>query len=520
MFHVMDCIAQEHDLRLVSLAAILCLFACGTALSLIARARASEGRVRAMWIGGAGFVAGSGIWATHFVAMLAYRPGIPVGYDIILTAISIVIAIALCTAGFAIAVSGRAPIAGGALAGAAIGIMHYVGIAALRAPAIETWDPRTVAASLAIGILASALAMKLALHRTGMRLYCLSVLVFTLAICAMHFTGMSAVRLTYDPLIPAPADILDPSTIAVAVAAVATLILGMGMAMAVVDNRMADHTAREAAILRSYITKLETTKHELEQSLEDRAIALTAAAVANKTKSDFLASMSHELRTPLNAIIGFSEMMVIQTFGPLGDVHYRDYVRDIHESGKHLLSLINDILDLSRLDAGKAELFEEKLHVADIVSDCLRMVEPQAVAAGVNLATELPANSPRFLADERQIKQVLINLLSNAVKFTPAGGRITLTARNRPDGLVINVTDTGIGIAPENIAKAFETFGQIDSTVARKHKGTGLGLPLARQLVELHGGTLTLESAVGTGTAATIMLPASRILERRRAAAA
>jgi len=115
---------------------------------------------------------------------------------------------------------------------------------------------------------------------------------------------------------------------------------------------------------------------------------------------------------------------------------------------------------------------------------------------------------------------VLINLLSNAVKFTPAGGRITLTARNRPDGLVINVTDTGIGIAPENIAKAFETFGQIDSTVARKHKGTGLGLPLARQLVELHGGTLTLESAVGTGTAATIMLPASRILERRRAAAA
>src|SRR5262249_6416552 len=158
------------------------------------------------------------------------------------------------------------------------------------------------------------------------------------------------------------------------------------------------------------------TKTELEQTLRERAVALTKADAASKSKSAFLAAMSHELRTPLNAIIGFSEVMTIQAFGPVGDTRYADYVQNIHNSGKHLLALINDILDLSRLDAGKAELFEESVDIATLVTDCLRMVEQQAEKGGITLRRDVPRDVPRVLADARRLKQVLLNLLSNALK--------------------------------------------------------------------------------------------------------
>jgi len=503
----------------VLLAGILCLLACCTTLSLVERARLSGGRSRNFWIAGAGFIAGSGIWATHFVAMLAYRPGFSFSFDVTLTVVSILIAIVLCTVGFALAVAGRAAAFGGAVAGSAIGIMHYVGTAALRAPENISWEPRIVAASLVLGVLITTLAVVLALHGRGLRSYFASTFCLALAIGVTHFTGMTAVHLAYNPSIPAAVDVLGPATIAVAVAAVTVLILGMGMAMAIVDNRRARQAQRESAILREYVAKLEAAKAELEQSLEDRAVALGAVAKANKTKSDFLSAMSHELRTPLNAIIGFSEMMTTQAFGPLGDRHYVGYAVDIHESGKHLLSLINDVLDLSKLDAGKAQLFEEKIQVGALVSDCLRMMEKQAASAEVTLSKDVPRDLPCVLADERRTKQVLINLLANAVKFTPAGGSVTVTVRVQPGGMTISVADTGIGIEPDSIAKAFENFGQINSTVARKHQGTGLGLPLAKQLMELHGGTLTLNSVAGSGTTVTALLPSVRVLARVRAAA-
>jgi signal transduction histidine kinase len=520
MFRVIDCIADEHDLRLVLLAGILCLFACATAISLIGRARAGSGSVRLLWIAGAGLVAGSGIWATHFVAMLAYEPGIPFGFDVTLTVASIAIAIVLCTAGFALAVIGRFAALGGAVAGFAVGVMHYVGMAGLRMSASETWDPGTVAASLVVGMAVTTATLVLALHGRGLRAYFASTMLFASAICAMHFTGMAAVHLSYNPLIPAPPGILDPETIAVAVAALVTLIIGTGLAMAVIDHRVANHAAREAAILREYVARLEATRDELERSLGARAAALTAAASADKAKSDFLAAMSHELRTPLNAIIGFSEMMTRQMFGPLGDHRYRGYASDIHSSGMHLLSVINDILDLSQLDARKTELHEESVEIAGIVAEALRMVEKQAEIGGVTLTRDIPPDLPCVLADARRIKQVLINVLSNAVKFTQPGGRVVVTARARPDGLAIAVTDTGIGIKQEFIAKALENFGQVNSSIAREHKGTGLGLPLAKQLIELHGGTLSLESEAGVGTRVTVVLPAFRVLPYRKTVAA
>jgi signal transduction histidine kinase len=520
MLHIIGCITEEHDLKLVLLAGLLCLFACGTAMSLIGRARATEGRARAVWLAGAGFVAGCGIWATHFVAMLAYRSAFPFDYDIGLTLLSIVIAIALCSLGFALAVMGRKAFLGGAVTGSAIGIMHYVGMAAVRAPARAIWSADYVAVSLVIGIAAMAFGMRLVMRGKGLKTYSWGAVIFTLAICAMHFTGMSALHYVYDPLIPATTGLLAPDTLAIAIAAIAVLILGLGMITAIVDHHLADRAANEAQRLRAHVAELEATKAELEQSLRDRAAALSKADMASRSKSAFLAAMSHELRTPLNAIIGFSEVMSLQAFGPIGNSQYQTYARDIHASGTHLLSLISDILDISRLEAGKAELHEEPVHLHDLVADCVRMVERQAEKAGLTLSSKVSADLPRVFVDERRIKQVLLNLLSNAVKFTPPGGEVSVSARVEPEGLFLEVADTGIGIAPDGIARAFESFGQIDSTIARHHQGAGLGLPLARQLMELHDGRLELESVVSVGTTAIAFLPASRLLARTRAAAA
>jgi signal transduction histidine kinase len=451
--------------------------------------------------------------------MLAYQTPFPLDYDITLTVLSIVIAVALCGGGFALAVMGARPFAGGALTGSAIGIMHYVGMAAVRAPAKEIWDFRYIVVSLVIGILAMAFGMRLVMRNKELRGYMLGAVIFTLAICSMHFTGMAAVAFHYDPLISATTGILAPDVLAIAIAAVATLILGLGMVTAVVDHHLAARAAGEAARLRSYISELEATKAELEETLCDRAVALTKADSASKSKSAFLAAMSHELRTPLNAIIGFSEVMTLQAFGPLDNSHYQNYVRDIHESGKHLLSLISDILDISRLEAGKAELHEESIDIATVVTDCLRMVERQAEIGGLTIEQLIPPGLPRVLADERRIKQVLLNLLSNAVKFTQKGGNVTVRARVTGDGMFLSVEDSGVGIAPDDLVRAFEHFGQVDSTVARHQQGAGLGLPLSRQLMELHGGMLTLQSVVSVGTIATAMLPASRVLARPRAVA-
>jgi signal transduction histidine kinase len=291
------------------------------------------------------------------------------------------------------------------------------------------------------------------------------------------------------------------------------------MVTAIVDHHLAARAEGEASRLRGHIAELETAKTELEQSLRERAVALTKADNASRSKSAFLASMSHELRTPLNAIIGFSEVMQLEAFGPLGSTQYKNYSRDIHESGKHLLALISDILDISRLEAGKADLHEEPVQVTALVGECVRMVERQAAQGGLTLGVDMPHDTPRVLADERRLKQVLLNLLSNAVKFTQTGGAITMRVRATREGMFLSVEDSGVGISADDIARAFENFSQFDSTVARHHQGAGLGLPLSRQLMELHGGTLTLESVVSVGTIATAMLPASRVMALSRAVA-
>ncbi|MPY70809.1 MAG: PAS domain-containing protein [Alphaproteobacteria bacterium] len=263
------------------------------------------------------------------------------------------------------------------------------------------------------------------------------------------------------------------------------------------------------------ITALKEREEGLRRSGMEAVRAKEAAEAASRSKSDFLANMSHELRTPLNAVIGFSEIIKDALLGEDRLNDYREYARDIHESGKHLLELINDILDMSKIEAGKLELFEETLHIEQVIEPCLKLVRERATNSGVMLKTELQEQLPMLRADIRKLKQILINLLSNSVKFTPKGGLVTVAAFVAANGeFVLRVSDTGAGIRPEDIERALEPFGQVETGLARSHEGTGLGLTLTKALTELHGGRLDIDTrwkTAPTGTTVSAILPASRI---------
>jgi len=228
--------------------------------------------------------------------------------------------------------------------------------------------------------------------------------------------------------------------------------------------------------------------------------------VANKHKSEFLANMSHELRTPLNAIIGFSEVLSERMFGEINEKQ-ADYLKDIHESGRHLLSLINDILDLSKIEAGHMELEITSFHLPSALTNAMTLVRERAQRHGIGLSLQLDERLGAFRADERKFKQIVVNLLSNAVKFTPDGGKVDVSAKKFDGTVEIAVKDTGIGIAPEDHATVFEEFKQVGRDYTRKAEGTGLGLALTRRFVELHGGAVRLDSALGKGSTFTITLP-------------
>lgn len=260
-----------------------------------------------------------------------------------------------------------------------------------------------------------------------------------------------------------------------------------------------------------------TLRKQMEQSLR---YAKEQADSANRAKSAFLANMSHELRTPLNAIIGFSEMMMKETFGPLGSGKYKEYLGDVHLSAEHLLEIINEVLDMSKIEAGRLELLEEEVDLRDLIGAVVRMMASRVFSSNTEIKMSVPSDLPRMWADHRLIRQVLINLMTNAIKFSPDGGEISVGAGIQDDGVLsIVIADQGIGIEKENISRALEPFGQVSERPEKRDlrsQGTGLGLPLAKAMVELHNGNLSLESEPGVGTKVILVFPAFRVIETRK----
>jgi two-component system cell cycle sensor histidine kinase PleC len=257
-----------------------------------------------------------------------------------------------------------------------------------------------------------------------------------------------------------------------------------------------------------------TLRKQMEESLR---YAKDQADTANRAKSAFLANMSHELRTPMNAIIGFSEMMMNEIFGPLGHAKYREYTMDVHGSANHLLEIINEVLDMSKIEAGRIELDEGEIDMAALIVSVTRMMASRAFGNNVTLENSIAPDFSNVLGDERLMRQILINLVANAVKFSKNGGRVEIHGFMLSDGRIqINISDQGIGIPKDKIKQAMEPFGQVsDQPETARAQGTGLGLPLAKAMVELHDGVLSLESEVGKGTTVFVTLPAYRRLPRK-----
>jgi signal transduction histidine kinase len=278
-------------------------------------------------------------------------------------------------------------------------------------------------------------------------------------------------------------------------------------------TRAGNSLERDAQSTQQATQALQVQLQEALAGLRTARLKAEEADRANQAKSAFLAMMSHELRTPLSAIIGFAEMIEQQAMGPIGNAKYSGYAADIRESGQHLLGIINDILDLSKVEAGRETLHEQDIAFDTLLAGVRILLDGRAEEAGVRLLFDRPADLPGIRGDKRRLTQILVNLLANGIKFTPEGGTVTLRCWVMPgSGYVFQAIDTGVGIARRDIPLALSIFGQVDNGSSRQARGTGLGLPLAKALAELHGGTLDLQSEVGKGTTVTMRLPAYRIL--------
>ncbi|QOY92388.1 response regulator [Massilia sp. UMI-21] len=496
----------HYEPSLVLLSILAAIFASYTALSLAMRVRQAQGLARRAWMAGGAFAMGSGIWAMHFIGMLAFRLPLPLAYDPVITFVSWLLPVLV--SGLALwqlrhrLPSGRHLAWGALLMGLGINAMHYTGMAGMRMDPPVTYDPWLFLLSVAIAIGASAGALwigfKLSQRVGHPRLLQLgAATVMGAAIAGMHYTGMAAARIEAGSVCRAAGNGVNQDHLAILVAVAAFAVLGIALLAAVFDARL-------AARNRSLAASLETAAERQELYLREQKARVEAEHLS-QLKDEFLATLSHELRTPLNAMLGWSQLLLQ---GARDEAMLHRGLETIERNARAQSQLIEDMLDMSRLIAGKIRVEPKVVPPAEFVNAALETARPAAIGRQIRLVAEVDYDAGPVLGDPGRMQQVMTNLVSNAIKFTEPGGRVAVSVRREGMAVAIDVADSGIGIEPEFLPYVFDRFRQADSSSARRHGGLGLGLAIARQLVELQGGTITVASGgVGRGATFTVHLP-------------
>lgn len=515
----------SYDALLVVFSYVVAVVASYTVLDLVGRITTSTGRVRWLWLLFGAFAMGMGIWSMHFVGMLAFSLPVPVAYNLFTVVLSVIVAI--IASFIALYVVGRDQLTlrqllgGGMLLAIGISSMHYIGMAAMLIDI--SYDPFYFILSVVIALVASVTALWLAFYfrRGGKRGAAWkklgSGLIMGAAIAGMHYTGMMAAHFHLgDNSLSSSGIILDQNWIGYFISGGTLFTLGLSLLGIYISNKFSykdSEIQQKANEIYQMNQELRQLNENLEELVKERTAQLEQAhdeaIKANMIKSQFLANMSHELRTPLNAIIGYSEMLAEEA-EELGEQIFVEDLGKIRNAGKHLLTLINDILDISKIEAGKMDFHMETFELSGLIQDVITTVKPLIDKNGNKLETHLEQGE--MTTDVTKLRQILINLLSNASKFTQ-NGTISLDMyrelRNHRTGYCFRVKDTGIGMTPEQVEKLFQPFTQADSSTTRKYGGTGLGLAISHSFCDLMGGSIQVESEIGSGSIFTCWLPAS-----------
>jgi MHYT domain (predicted integral membrane sensor domain) len=518
-------IRGSYDTILVIFSYVVSVVASYTVLDLVGRITSSTGRIRWLWLLFGALAMGMGIWSMHFVGMLAFSLPVPVAYNLFTIILSVVVAI--IASFIALYVVGRDQLTlrqllgGGILLAIGISSMHYIGMAAMLIDI--SYDPFYFILSIVIAFAASVAALWLSFYfRKGGKRGAAwkklgSGLIMGAAIVGMHYIGMTAAHFYLgDKSSSSSGIILNQNWLGYFISGGTLFTLGLSLLGIYISNRFSykDSEIQEKANeIYQMNQELRQLNENLEQLVKERTAQLEQAhdeaIKANMIKSQFLANMSHELRTPLNAIIGYSEMLAEEA-EELGEQVFADDLGKIRNAGKHLLALINDILDISKIEAGKMEIHLETFELSGLIQDVITTVKPLANKNGNQLETHVEQGV--MTTDITKLRQILINLLSNASKFTQSG-TISLDVHrelwNHRTGYLFRVKDTGIGMTPEQAERLFQPFTQADSSTTRKYGGTGLGLAISRSFCDLMGGSIQVESEIGVGSIFTFWLPSS-----------
>lgn len=502
--HVIVLSSRDH-LWMLALAGIICFSACYACANLVENLTAFGSKVRPSELAVPTAALGLGIVLVQNAVVLALLPGTTLSYAALPLTGSILIALVGTAIGLRLTLQNRRWSAlGGGIIGLAAVASNEFGLAAISMPPTmhRHYFLLSLAALACIAFCATGLSLLHPLIRGRGRI--VAALFLTVGMLSLDLIVAMTLSLHAHPYTSGRVDTIAEHWVATGMVPTAFVILVLAF--------LSSHIGR-------YAGELAETERSLQCAMGELQIALSRAEKARDTRLQFLAHMSYELRTPLNAVLGFSDLMNRQTFGPLNE-RYREYLQIIHDSGGHLLNLINQVLDIAKIDAGRLELNEEEMNPGGVVRSCVQLMTCQARSKEVALEAELAADLPPLFADARLFRQIVLNLLGNAIKFTPEGGSVKVAVAQVEDGLGLQIADSGIGIAADDLARVFEPFGQVNSAFTRQHNGTGLGLPLVKEFIEAHQGRIAIDSAPGRGTTINITFPAERLRPAGAVAAA